>query len=202
MVALEILGQLAQAQGDLAAAQRHFQEGMDFAQAIGQRQSAAGHLANLGQVAQQSGQLDRAGSYFHRSLDLIERQGYRALAGQTLTDLGLLEAERGDLVQARRYFNQAVRIEFELEQVGSLLGTLMHLAELEAGAAEPADYLGDLLVVLFNHPLASVDVRARGRALSSLDLDAAESTLTLTVIVARILKDLHPQPRPLLSPQS
>ena len=73
MFALGALGIVAETDGDLKTAQIHYQEALDYAQAMGHMTSIADHLNLLGRVSYQLGQTERA----LQDAAQVERRGGR-----------------------------------------------------------------------------------------------------------------------------
>jgi tetratricopeptide (TPR) repeat protein len=79
---LSTLGEIAMAQGDLAAAERHFADGLALAEQLDIPERVAGITANLGLLAQQQGQADRARQRLATALANANAIGARHLAAQ------------------------------------------------------------------------------------------------------------------------
>ncbi|HEY4025844.1 MAG TPA: LuxR C-terminal-related transcriptional regulator [Candidatus Dormibacteraeota bacterium] len=99
--ALRIRGQLLMAANDLPAAERCFQEAVEFWRQRGDSAAEAQALHDLGQIPGLRGEIDRARALYERSLDLRTELGIREEAHVTLTFLALLSLLAGDPPGAR-----------------------------------------------------------------------------------------------------
>ncbi|MFL5805772.1 MAG: ATP-binding protein [Roseiflexaceae bacterium] len=103
---LSTLGEIAMSQGDLAAAERHFADGLALAERLDIPERIAGITANLGLLAQRHGQADLAFQRLSTALAGANSIGARHLAAQIRIWLAALlppAAARAQLDAARAF---------------------------------------------------------------------------------------------------
>jgi predicted ATPase len=123
---LSTLGEIAMAQGDLAAAERHFTDGLALAERLDIPERIAGLMANLGLLAQRSGQPEVARQRLTAALASANAIGARHLAAQIRVWLATLLplAEARKQLASARAFASAGRRKRLLEQIDTLVRQL------------------------------------------------------------------------------
>jgi predicted ATPase/DNA-binding SARP family transcriptional activator len=112
--ALNQLGNLAYASGELEVASNRYRESLALRRGLPDRWSTASSLYNLGSLLGYFGQYEEARRLCVESLtirrDLNDRVGLAIVLG----DLGSIALHQGDLAEARRYFTERQAIRREL----------------------------------------------------------------------------------------
>jgi DNA-binding SARP family transcriptional activator/tetratricopeptide (TPR) repeat protein len=119
---LSTLGEIAMAQSDLAAAERHFAEGLALAERLDIPERIAGLTANLGLLAQRRGRTDLARKHLAFALASASAIGARHLSAQIRVWLAALlpPAEAHKHLAAARAFAAAGHRRLLLEQIDAL----------------------------------------------------------------------------------
>ncbi|MBD2092545.1 CHAT domain-containing protein [Microcoleus sp. FACHB-1515] len=112
--ALVNLGIAYTAQQQFPQAIASLQQGLNLAQAIGDRQIQARALLNLGGAYLTGGQPQRAQSVFQQSLDLAQEIGDRQGEAIAWGNLGYAHRELGNFTQAIAAYQQSIAIKREL----------------------------------------------------------------------------------------
>jgi DNA-binding SARP family transcriptional activator/predicted ATPase len=112
--ALNQLGNLAYASGDLPVASSRYAESLAIRRGLPDRWNTASSLYNLGSLLGYFGEYEQARRLCDESLairrDLNDRVGLAFVLG----DLGSIALYQGDLAEARRFFDEALTIRREL----------------------------------------------------------------------------------------
>ncbi|HXF60509.1 MAG TPA: AAA family ATPase, partial [Caldilineaceae bacterium] len=125
---LSTRGELALAEGDLASAERYFQQGLAHAQRLSHPERIAGLTANLGLVAQRRGQTELAVHRFTTALAQADAISNRFLAAQIRLWLAPLlppDEGRAHLAAARTVITSSGyrRLEAELARLEEAVGS-------------------------------------------------------------------------------
>jgi tetratricopeptide (TPR) repeat protein len=138
-------GEEAMNDGELALAQRRFEEAQAIAQELGDRRTIADALTYLGRLAAARQEDDRALTLFEASLAIKSALGDKQGVVHNLVGLGDLADRRGDLATARAYFEECRFLDRELGVKGGWalwrLGQLAMAAGDAAAAREPWETL-------------------------------------------------------------
>ncbi len=97
-------------QGDFAAAQARYEEGLAISREIGDRQGIAGALGTLGRLAQNRGDLEEAETLHTQSLHLRKELEDMSGVAASMLCLGEIRAAHGDREEAQSLFEEAVAI--------------------------------------------------------------------------------------------
>jgi predicted ATPase len=129
--ALRHLGNVADEQGDFAAARTFYEESHEIATEIGDKREVARALNGLGIVGIRQGDLETAADALEESLTRYREMNNRY--GQTLPlhNLGLVATRSGNLDAATEYYEQSLAIERELGDEGGIASTLSNLGNIE-----------------------------------------------------------------------
>lgn len=129
--ALNGAGNLADQEGDYAAARLFYEECLVLQRGLGDRAGVAVALNNLGQVAHAEGDFARARSFFDESLALWWELGGRWGIAYLLDNKGRAARRQGDDATALSLFEVSLAIRRELDDKGGIGESLINLA-LEA----------------------------------------------------------------------
>jgi CHAT domain-containing protein/Tfp pilus assembly protein PilF len=116
--------------GDLAAAEKAFQAGLDQAAARNDRSFMARFLGSLGSVCYARGQLDRALAYYQRDLAFEEALGEQEQIAGTLNNLAAVASGMGQIDKAREYLARAMLLFEGLGKKAELATALANLGKL------------------------------------------------------------------------
>jgi predicted ATPase/DNA-binding XRE family transcriptional regulator len=130
-------GSLAYYQGDHAAAQLLFEQGLALAQEAGDKWGMAFALDGLGAQATSRGDYDRASAFSEQSLTLSREIGDDWLSGITLINLGELARLCGDDARATRLYEESLAL---LRRVGDRLFVAIALGDLGQVAHDQRRY--------------------------------------------------------------
>jgi non-specific serine/threonine protein kinase len=107
--AICLLGNVASARQDFAAAERFYEEALAIQRACGNEVEVAGMLGNLGLLASFTGDRERAESLFEEAIALSDAAGNERNAASFHIALGDLVREEGDGSRAALHFRNALR---------------------------------------------------------------------------------------------
>ena len=166
--------------GDLAAAQRHADHGMQIFRRLGQPYGIGLAFNYQGDVARQRGELGRAAAQYQAALPLLQAARARSEIPAVLHNLGHVFLAQGDAAQAAAVFAEGLELQ---RAVGNRMGMaecLVGLASTDLASDQDERavmLLGavDALLAGLNVPLFAADQAVYQRAveLSRLRLDAA-----------------------------
>ena len=166
--------------GDLAAAQRHADHGMQIFRRLGQPYGIGLAFNYQGDVARQRGELGRAAAQYQAALPLLQAARARSAIPAVLHNLGHVFLAQGDAAQAAAVFDEGLELQ---RAVGNRMGMaecLVGLASTDLASDQDERavmLLGavDALLAGLNVPLFAADQAVYQRAvdLSRLRLDAA-----------------------------
>jgi predicted ATPase len=128
--ALLYTGNLANQQGDFAAAVRIHKEGLAICSELGDRKAATAHLIGIGGSIQLLGDLAGARPWLEQYVEAAKETGSRAETAAGLSNLGVLVAEQGDYALARSQFEEALSIFRELGDTSGIGWSLNHLGDV------------------------------------------------------------------------
>ena len=97
-------------QGDYAQAKVLYQQALQLAYQLDEREQCSQLLANLGVVAVELGIYTQADECFQKALVVARQYGYYELIAKLLFYLGVSLAERGNYVQAEAYFQESLTL--------------------------------------------------------------------------------------------
>jgi predicted ATPase/Tfp pilus assembly protein PilF len=120
-------GNIAQFQGDYAAATAHFTEALRLCEARGDRRGAADCTNNLGWIAWMQSDYPRAETLLQESLRVYREWGDRYRLGSALAVLGNVAHEQGRLEEARGYFEQSLQARQELGDVRGIASSMTNI---------------------------------------------------------------------------
>jgi predicted ATPase len=132
--ALQILSDLANAQGDIDQASRLGQAGLRAARQVGDQRLVAESLHGLGQVSVSAGEYDRARSLYEECVAIM--QGLGENAGGTVSNLADLALIDGDYERAATVASQALGFQRELQYASGILVALLNLAAAHLGRGD------------------------------------------------------------------
>ncbi|MFN2465736.1 MAG: tetratricopeptide repeat protein [Candidatus Dormibacteria bacterium] len=148
------LGIIAHSLGDFPEARARFQEALDIARDLGDRQAQGRHLGGLGNLANALGNYPEARTHFEEALDIAREIDDRWGEGAWLGSLGFVAAALGHYPEARTRFHEALDIAREIgdrRAEGTWLGNLGNVAhalgdnrEARARLEEALDIARDL----------------------------------------------------------
>ena len=129
--ALSVAGGSAESLGDLDAARRYLEKGLELNESLGNKMYEAMLLEDLGIVMTKLADFSAARAYLHRSLEvsvLVEDKNQEA---RVYRKLGYLEMQQGSSLAARSHFKKSLKISEILEDEYALVVSYMNLAMLE-----------------------------------------------------------------------
>ena len=113
-LALHVLGNLTQAQGDLEEAVRCFEESLALYREVGDTRGLTRDLGNLGVIALERGDYDRAERLLEEGRTLWVQLGDRAAEGDSFTNLSAVALCKGDYDRAAVLAEQGLAIQRSL----------------------------------------------------------------------------------------
>lgn len=131
------LGTIARNQGDLAASESYYQEGLGYARRESDSWREALAINNLGIVFYRQGKSEKAKEHYEQSLHLFRKANANWATTLPLNNLGILSFLKGDLANAKRYFGENIPT-FDL--MGDTKGKALSLSNLGTIAYEEAEY--------------------------------------------------------------
>ena len=153
-VALNAAGNLAQKQGDYAAAITFQEESLALHRQLGDRRSTSLVLNNLGVMFYHQGQYEQAGKYYRESLLLKREIGSPARSiAMSLNNLGELAQLQGHSEQASAYYEEALALQRGVgdgREIAILLLNLGELASLRGDQRRAATFLAESLQLFYN----------------------------------------------------
>ncbi len=131
-LALHVLGNLAQAQGDLEEAVRCFEESLELYREVGDTRGLTRDLGNLGVIALERGDYDRAERLLEEGRALWVQLGDRAAEGDSFTNLSAVALCKGDYDRAAALAEQGLAIQRSLGNQHHAAQNLEYLATASA----------------------------------------------------------------------
>ncbi len=135
--ALNLLGTLAYAQGDIVRAAQAYQESLALRRVLGDSSDIARSLTNLGNVALEMGEYAQAVEWYEESLAISERSGNMADRATVLNNLGVVARAQGDQARALSLYEDCSRMY-------RALGDSWRLAVILTNLGNVASALGEL----------------------------------------------------------
>jgi tetratricopeptide (TPR) repeat protein len=138
---LERIAALHYALGRWSDAHQAYQEQMEIAEALGDRDDLAVIYHQLGMLAQDRGSLDEAEAWYRKSLEINEALADRAGLASTYHQLGRLAQDRGSLEEAETWYRKSLEIKEALADRAGLASTYHQLGRLaqDRGSLEEAE---------------------------------------------------------------
>jgi non-specific serine/threonine protein kinase len=109
------LASVARGRGDLAAAERLYEESLPLLAAVGRTRHIAHVLQYLAHLAQQRGDMPRAVDLSRQSLERFQDLGGIRCFGEELQDIALLAARAGHAERALRLFGAAASVREQID---------------------------------------------------------------------------------------
>ncbi|MGW3583646.1 tetratricopeptide repeat protein [Streptomyces rubiginosohelvolus] len=131
------LGVVAENQGDLSAAERHYRNALAVDVRVGDRNGLAASHRQLGRLAQLRGGYTTAEQHYRASLAALEELGDRAGIATTYRQLGIIAQLRGNYQQAEERYRASLAID---EELGDRAGIATTYHQLGIIAQERGDY--------------------------------------------------------------
>lgn len=187
-MALNVIGSVLAQQGDLAAAQRTFEDVIATGRAIGSEEIRAGGLTNVGIILSDRGDLAGARASYAEALAVYRRTGPPRRAAQVAGNLARVDQRLGRRAQARSLFEEAVTTLREVGDRSSEAAMLSNLAVLfiEEGKLQEAEEVASRALEL-HRAVGDASGVAEDRGLQGLllalrgDLSAAQRELEAAV---------------------
>ncbi|MCP4869989.1 MAG: tetratricopeptide repeat protein [Proteobacteria bacterium] len=123
--------------GDMAGAQRIFEQGLQARRAVADRSGEAITLGNLGMVLQEQTLFDDAEAAMRSSIRLHRSLGSIAYVGMNVANLGILCLDRGRLREAGTHLEEGRQIAVRLDLPRSEAVSVVNLAILAWRRGEP-----------------------------------------------------------------
>jgi tetratricopeptide (TPR) repeat protein len=142
---------MTQMTGDLAAAERHFEEALELARTAGDELGIAVLIFRLGAAAMNAGDTDRAKPLFEEGLARARRLGAVKQELQALGALGRVELESGDPARGREMLEESARMAHDVGFFwweGGMLSALADEAADRGDAAEAEGYASRAVAVM------------------------------------------------------
>jgi tetratricopeptide (TPR) repeat protein len=131
-------GVFAYRQGDLAAAQRDWEQALELYRETDNLDGVSRCTAELGAVALGNGEIDAARTLYEQAAELYRQHGYPVRLGIALSNLTDIARTVGDAAAAVRYGKQAVEIAREIGDKDGLAVALYNLARAAKDVGEDA----------------------------------------------------------------
>jgi len=139
IMALEYLGNIAEARGNYAQAETYYHEGLMLARQIKQQECIVQLLVNLGAIAERQGNYIQSEAYTQEGLGLAYQLNQSEDIILLLINLGILAERRGNCTQAETYYQEGLMLARKIDQQEGIILLLINLGVL----AE--EYRGDYL---------------------------------------------------------
>ena len=187
-VALNNLGNLANAQQDYEAARRYYEESQLLFKEINHRPGRAATLGNAGVAAMRLGELAEARRLHNESLVIKQALGNRRSIGISLINLGEVLCQLGESDASRRAFHEALRLMMEIQAQPLALDALVGLAVLLQDE-QPA-LAARLRQLAARHPASGRETQQRAlQQLEAMETAVATGKLErLEEVVAEVLR--------------
>lgn len=137
-------------QGDIEQARRFFEESLELARKLNDRQGIGLALTGVGRMVHLQGDYDRAVALYEESLTLFRALSDSEAMAWTLTRLGILALEQGNHTRAMELFEESLE---HFRAVGYRWGITWSLIYLGNAMLEQGNYKG--ATALFEESLAS-----------------------------------------------
>jgi predicted ATPase/DNA-binding XRE family transcriptional regulator len=131
LVALHNLGNVAQTQGDIAAARHFHEESLATARETNEKWGIAWGLMGVGHVALDEGDYPAARRAFEESLAVRTQMNDKWGIARSLNELGDVARLQGDYIAARSFYEKSIHIHRELGHKGFMDHGLSGLANVE-----------------------------------------------------------------------
>jgi predicted ATPase/class 3 adenylate cyclase len=174
ILALNRLGVLSGLAGDPAREEQLYQQGLNLALAIGNRERAAVLLNNLGALADEHGDYYKAMEYYRRAIPMVREIGAQQSLALYLLNLANSQIRVGDLQSAREHLREGMVLSEHIGAAPWLLIAVIFFARLEAARGNRSRAL-ELLGLAEHHPAHSIDhQRLTEQMLQEWNLDDRE----------------------------
>ena len=144
MTALNALGEVARASGDIKTARLRFQEALDFSREHGLDEGTRTALQNLGGLLRALGDLDEATACYDEARRAAEAAGDRRALAAANTNLGHVHAARGERALAVAAYEQSLALHDAIGHPAGIAADLANLAALAFDAGDIASAQGKL----------------------------------------------------------
>jgi tetratricopeptide (TPR) repeat protein len=178
--------------GDHAAARRHQQESLTYAEQLGYQSGVGLATASLGDIAFAMGDFGTAEQHFAAAVDLHRAAGNWMDEARYLVRQGETALAQGQVEQCRSYLHAALRKASHASAAAVQMDALVQVARLRLHQQRTAEAV-DLLKVIANHPASSVGARAlAAQILAAQDAQSLasaglyESSFTLAAVLAAL----------------
>jgi predicted ATPase len=132
VLALAAAGNLAGAQGDRAAAQRHLEACRDQSREIDDTAGLSQARSGLGNLAMHRGSFDEAKRLYEEALLLHRQRGNTHGAARTLMMLGNLAGNQADLAAARRFYDESLALNRQVQDQSGIAHVYQNLGVITA----------------------------------------------------------------------
>ncbi len=183
MAARNELGLVAHHRGVLEQARGYFAANLSLAREIGDRLREAQALNNLGEVAREEGANEEARGLYDRFRQIMEAIGYRGGVALGLLNLGIVSIALGQDGAAWEYLRRALSEYMAMKDAPHALNDLVHVAHLQARAAQ-AERAAELLGLALHHPASYSEVERDAQPVLELLREVLEAG-ELEVALAR-----------------
>lgn len=129
-LALTGAGHLAYDQSDYVSSRTFYQEALDVARSLGDRQAIAESLNNLGSIYEAEGDFPTARKVYIESLTLFREGGESRQVAQLLCNLGNVSEAEGDYTSARELYQEGLNICRELEDSAGVADALYNMGKI------------------------------------------------------------------------
>ena len=131
MMFLQSLGTLKQVQGLYIEAKELYQQGLNIAKELGNKDGVATALNLLGSIEYRTGNYDKAKELCQQSLNIVKELGDKQGVAIGLHTLGVIEASRGNYDKAEELLQQSLNIAKELGHKHTVAKALHNLGTVE-----------------------------------------------------------------------
>jgi tetratricopeptide (TPR) repeat protein len=123
--ATRMRGLLAERRGDLAEAERLWNDALTTFRDLDDEAAQSTVLGELGSIARQREEYDRAEAFYQQSLALLGKNGYKPRLAVRLISLGYLDLDRDRYAEARAWFERGLPLAREIDR-HDLLANVQH----------------------------------------------------------------------------
>ena len=136
---LNLLGFVAQYQGQYPRAEEQFASALALARQLGNQNLTILLLTNLSSALRLQGKYDQSRQILHESIALAQRVGERRLLAFAQGSMGQLAFELGEYPEAQRWFRQSLAILRKIHESWGTSGTLSSLGQTALNLGEVAE---------------------------------------------------------------
>jgi len=134
---LRQLGRIRYLLGDYDEAQKLYQQSLEIAQGLGDKNRVSKSLHQLGILSHRTGDYEGARKLYQESLEITQELGDKRGMAASLHQLGMLAQDTGNYAAAQKLYRQSLEI---FQQLGDKSGVSMSLIQMGSLALSTGDY--------------------------------------------------------------